>query len=214
MNMKLKNILCGLVLAATLAAPLAAEAQYDMFESPRTFILCNTNIGTATGVTNGWLDHRALVGQAKIDFAFTSTSGSAANFASVRIDVSPDQTNITTLTNYALITTNNQLIYTNFYWGSNAVSPINTNYIMRPGTPVTPNGATAGFTTPYLTQAGTLQYTNGGAISMLATNNTEQIGFLHIEDLPLYIRFTAIFTNGAGTNVGVTALLTSAVRLY
>jgi hypothetical protein len=221
---KLKNIVAGLAVGAACLIPCTVKAQpgFDSFEDLRTYVLVVTNmIGGASGAgfTNGWMEHRVLTGPATITIAVITNGGASAPTAQyVNIQVSADTTNITSLTNYMFIPTNTPAIFTNFFWGSNAASPIITNYVLKPGITVTPTASTAGFATPLLTNYGTLTYTNGGSLSLTPSNNVYLVGLGgplggKIDDLPLYIRVVSTNANLAGTNIGIVVTLTARPRL-
>lgn len=212
--------LAGLVTWGLIPSPRpakASETPFDVFETPRTFTLGVNNIAASTGstgVTNTWVDLSKAVGVAKIDIGVITNSVNTSNVLSVNIQVSPDTTNIYTLTNFALITTNTLVIRTNSYWGAGAIT--NTNFVLVPGQSVTPTASSAGFATAYLSYPGTLQYTNGCPISVFASgtagaNTNLEIGFNTASlGTNIYMRFAV--TTTLMTNTAVSAFLTTPWR--
>jgi hypothetical protein len=210
--MKLLTKIAVLVgILAACAINVRAQRSVDVFEATRTFSLCApTNIigGPAGNLTNNWVDIRGLEGLAKIDFSCTTNIGTAGGTLTATVQVSADQTNITTITNFAAITNGNPFIITNNTLGLKA-----TNVVLIPGSATTPMASAVGFATGYLAPlgGGTVTYTNGGAVTITAGTDP-QIGF-SIPDQPEYAR--VIWTvGGTATNWTVGAKLTTAVRRY
>lgn len=203
--------------AALLAGVESVHAQggnvLDLWEQPRLHVLQGeTNIfsGAATSQTNGPFDLRGLDGVLRIDVNGRTNVGNGAGTnqsATIQFYVSPDQTNLISLTNFALVTTNTLTVHTNGYYGANtnytyAVTNglLATNLTQLPFTRTFPNAATAGFATPYNAP---FPFTNGGSITMPLQGNIS-LGF-QMGSLPTYNGIACryiycVFTTGATTN--------------
>jgi hypothetical protein len=195
--MKFNKFIIGLG-AVLLAASVSAQT-FDVFSATRTYVLsAPKNFGAATGaVTNGPVDHIKLLGRVKVDFmAQTNTAGGTL---SATVYTSPDQTNLTALANYAIISAATTDSLTNLYYGTNGL--VANNSVLFPGTMTTPT-TSSGFVTPYLA---TLPFTNSGAITLIGAGNTE-IGF-NITDQPRYI-YVVYTPGGTATNITAGAILT------
>ena len=195
--MKFNKFILGLG-AVLLAASVSAQT-IDVFSATRTYVLsAPKNFGTTTGtVTNGPVDHIRLLGRVKVDFmAQTNTAGGTL---SATVYTSPDQTNLTALANYAIISAATTDSFTNLYYGTNGL--VANNSVMLPGTVTLPM-TSSGFVTPYLAA---LPFTNSGAITLIGAGNTE-IGF-NITDQPRYV-YVVYTPGGSATNITAGAILT------
>jgi len=195
--MKFNKFILGLG-AMLLAASVGAQT-FDVFSATRTYVLsAPKNFIVSSGVvTNGPLDHVKLLGRVKVDFmAQTNTAGGTL---SATVYTSPDQTNLTALANYAIISAATTDSLTNLYYGTNGL--VANNSVLLPGTMTTPTTSSA-FVTPYLAS---LPFTNSGAITLIGAGNTE-IGF-NITDQPRYI-YVVYTPGGTATNITAGAILT------
>ncbi|MDE2019834.1 MAG: hypothetical protein KGJ13_05830 [Patescibacteria group bacterium] len=192
-----------LAVLAGLAIANVSQAQVqDVFSATRTYVLAAPqNFTAASGiVTNGPVDHVKLLGRVKVDFMTVTNTGTTGGTLTAQIYTSSDTTNLTALSNYALISSTTADSITNWwsYGGSNVVA----NAVLLPGTLTTPVAASGGFVTPYLAP---LPFTNSGAIT-LNGNKTVEIGF-NIIDQPRYI-YVVYTTGGTVTNFTGGAILT------
>jgi len=197
----------AIVILALFALLVPAEAQpgYDMFMTPRTFVLGAPTAYAAAASTNTWLDLHMVVGMAKVDFtAYTVGTGTIT----ATLYGSADTTNWWSLTNYAkaIPTTT---IYTNYYYPSS--TNWGTNLVNMPGTSTTPTASTAGFSTVYLSP---VAFTGTGAWTLTANtapngdSNASYIQTLGI-DTALLPRYVRVVWGGTATN-GVTAAVLTA----
>jgi hypothetical protein len=161
----LKNIcLAALLGVAAVVSTLPAMAQngLDYFYTPRTvFLIYPTNLTTSG--SNFVIDTSGYIGTAKIDFIGIVPPNGSTNVMSVTLASSPDWTNWTSVSNYALAVSNN-IIYTNTVYAANLFA---TNFINLPGTITTPTASSAGFATAYLNPA--LETNAAGPITITPT---------------------------------------------
>ena len=198
--MKFNKFIIGLAAVGTL---LTASAQEFPTQTTRTLVLSamQTMSGAAVGVvTNGPQDKIGAIGQGYIDIV--SLTNAAGNIETAQIYTSPDQTNLTALANYALISSPTTINVTNFlYGGTNGLTCANLSLL--PGTITTPTAATAGYAAPYLAE---LPFTNTGAITITA-KGTYRVIINNINDANRY--FYIVYTpSGTATNITVGANLT------
>ncbi len=112
---------------------------FDFFKAPRFFNLGETNNANASAasITNLYSDVRGAVGISTIILysGTNQTPGTGTNLSlTCNVQVSPDQTNWFTLTNYALVTSNTTSVATNLFYGAN------TNYASRRGHAILTHG--------------------------------------------------------------------------
>ena len=194
----MKNLkLSGLVLTALLTLGSTGWAQSDLFGQSRTLVLTvPVKVISSTAISNV-VDVHMFGGVVKVDL-FCLTNG-ASQTMTATLSTSPDQTNCTTLANYALATATT-IQYTNGTYGTTSL--VGTNTYNLPGTVTTPASATAGWASPYLLSA---QFTNTGAITV-TTPGIYTVGFKS-GDSGRYLHI--LWTPGAGvTNTAVGAVLT------
>ena len=141
-----------------------------------------------------------FIGSAFIDVWAVTNNGT--NTVTVTPQTSQDTTNWTSLTNYAISTTNTLTYYTNTAYSGNVTGALlATNMDVYPFTTTTPTASTAGFATPYpLPQP----FTNTGYFTPVlngpganVTNGMTRIGIANVADLSHYFRL--VITN-SGTN--------------
>jgi hypothetical protein len=189
----MKNkILFGLLAAFGLCA--SANAQFDYFAAPRTIVLTYPSKLTATD-SNSVIDIHGFEGVAKIDFICTTNN--TTNAVTVQIMTSPDRTNWSALSSYALAVSNS-IITTNNYYGT--ATPLATNVYLFAGTVTTPSAASSGFVTTYLNPA---PFTNSGSITI--NTGAAEIGFVPT-DAQRYLQAVWTFA-GTSTN-SVAAIFT------
>lgn len=197
----LKNIVqaavVGLLVFASVETAQAGGRGFDLFGATRNIaIVPVTQTASITGgSTNVPAFIRYFDGIAVCTFnAYTNTG---TNVVTVTPQSSIDNTNWTTLTNYALVTTT-AIVTTNLYYapGTNAslTNLLATNFTLLPGTYTYPTASTAGFATPYLSPT---PFTNGGAITFGAGTNTIAFAF-NCADVGTYLR---VNVTTVGTNV-------------
>jgi len=158
----LKTLLMVAAIAGLVTAQALAQRGEDLFGPVRTIVLSGPTIIAASATpmqTNGPIDTHGFVGVATLDIATCTNAGGAMT---LQFYTSPDQTNMTTLANYAL-GVSSSLSYTNLMYGSNTL--IATQTTIAPGTITTPTSATAGWATTYIVPA---LFTNTGAITVTA----------------------------------------------
>lgn len=203
MNIFKKFLLTVVVAVGALVATTAsAQIGFDTFSATRTYVLAvPQNIGAASGlVTNAALDHIKFTGTVKIDFLTVTNTSTTGGTLTAQVYTSPDQTNLTALANYALISSPTSEIITNLYYGSTNLTA--TNSILLPATATSPTAWSAGYATPYPAPN---PFTNTAAIT-LNGNKTVQIG-VRILDQPRYI-YVVFTPGGTVTNFTASALLT------
>lgn len=189
-----------------------AQRGFDTFEVPRTVvILPPTNLVASATVSNVVCDVGVLDGNAKIDIAVSTNVGTATGTLTVQLYMSKDYTNWVAATNLAYLNSTNSNKITNSYYNFGASTTnglVATNISFLPGTWTTPNPATAGFATPYLSPP---PYTNGLALTVTG-NGVYEIGF-QINDSSRYLQLVVTAT-GQQTNDDVTAFLTAMPKTY
>ena len=167
---------------------VASVTAQDTFSATRTAVIApNTVIATAASVTNGPFDRALFIGTGKIDILANIGSGDGLT---ATIYGSPDQTNLTAISNFALVSGATTISSTNYYYGTNGLTAKNS--ILLPGTSTTPTAATAGFSTAYINP---LPFTNTGAITLTTITNVS-VG-IRLIDQPRYLY---IITTMTGTN--------------
>jgi hypothetical protein len=199
--MKLNKSILVLVAVGVMAC--VVRAQEFPAQTSRTLVLSamQTMSVSAVGVvTNGPQDKIGAIGQGYIDIV--SLTNAAGNIETAQIYTSPDQTNLTALANYALISSPTTINVTNSLL-SNATNVAVANLVLLPGTITTPTAATAGYAIPYLAE---LPFTNTGAITITA-KGTYRVIINNIQDANRY--FYIVYTpSGSATNMVVGANLT------
>lgn len=194
-----KKILASLIFAAAIAGfTEKAEAQgrgFDLFGATRGIVLVapTQTASVSGGSTNQPIFIRYYGGIGTIDLNAYTNAGT--NVVTVTPQTSVDNTNWSTLTNYAVATLTN-IVNTNLYYapGTNAslTNLLTTNSTLLPGVLTAINPATAGYAGgSYVNPA---PYTNGGAYTMTAQSAT--IAF-QTADAGTYLRllFTTVGTN-------------------
>lgn len=196
-----KNILAVVGLIAALAFVESAKAQagrgYDLF-GPNVEIVAIPMTSTAS-VTGGstnlpmWL--RGFTGIATLDvYAYTNTGTNVVTFTP---QFSYDNTNWTTLTNFAVGLYANT-VYSNFMYanGTNvqATNLYATNFYILAKTNTTLNIATSGFAGPSPVFS---QFTNGAALTFSSGTNNAEIAW-EVRDTSGYLR---VNVTTVGTNV-------------
>lgn len=176
-----KNLIAALfMLVCALLSCLPARAQ-DTFAQPRTIVLAAPRIldASAAKFTNGPIDIRGYLGTANIDI-FSVTNAGGALTASLYY--SNDQTNLTAVPNYALISSATSYSYTNrFYGGTNVWA---TNPWLLPGSLTNRTDAAAGYINSYLDPT-TTPFTNSAAITV-TSKGIYRVG-LRAQDLQSYL---------------------------
>lgn len=199
------------MLFASCALPAMAQRGWDLFSVPRYFVYGPTNLKVATAVySNAPIDLLPMTGIGNLLITCQTNTGSNGMICTATIYTSTDATNWTSVSNFALITNNTSLIFTNTtYGGFNAGSLTNTNTVLLPGTVTTPNAASAGFATSYLAP---ILFTNAaGAISMQISGET-LIG-LNLDNLGRYLS-VAFTPTGTTTNETVGFVLQGYLHNY
>jgi len=175
-----------LILAcAALMPALPARAQFNYFAEPRTIIITQPQVISATR-SNDIIDIHGFEGVGTIDFLESTNSQSKPNTNEVW--VSPDLTNWYAMSNFAISVPYNEIVSNFYYAGSTNLA---TNLILLPGTRTIPNASSAGFVTTWLNPA---PFTNSGTFVM---TNYEEIGFV-IPDQMRYLQVDWII--GGQTN--------------
>lgn len=191
------------VAAVLFAVPCFAQRTIDTFGAVRTVVLSpaqNLVVGVAA-VTNGPIDMKLFEGVAKVDIFSMTNTGNTGGTLTCTLYTSPDQTNLTALSNFALISGTTAVNYTNLYYGGTSLWTTN-NYLL-PGTITTPTASSAGFATKYLAS---LPYTNSGAITVTSKGYVE-VGY-NVADANRYLY--AVWTpGGTFTNFTTGAVLTA-----
>ena len=195
--MNFKKLILGLAAVGIVSCALAQEYPANW---TRTIVLAAPQTLVTANATNGPIDKIGGIGQGYIDiFSLTNASG---NIETAQIYTSPDQTNLTALANYALISSATTITVTNFlYGGTNGLTA--SNPVLLPGTITTPTAATAGSATPYLAP---LAYTNTGAITISA-KGTYRVLMNNLQDANRYF-YIVYVGSGTSTNITVGANLT------
>ena len=197
-----KLVLLILAVASLSFSGLAA----DTYAGARTLTLAAPALysggGAVNSGTNAWIDIRAFEGIAKIDILACTNVGNSA--ATVTIQSSDDQTNLTTLSSVSYAVATSAIITNVLYGGTNLTA---TDVFNLPGTLTAPTASSAGFATPYINYA-TAPFTNSAsAISIPgAANGVVTLGF-NIADSRRYMRLIVI-PSGAATNLTVGAVIT------
>ena len=204
--MKLNKIFAKLLAVAAvigLGASALAQGGFDFYALTKTVPLQVTNTGNG-GVLACYtwpIDISGkFIGSAFIDVWAVTNNGT--NTVTVTPQTSQDTTNWTSLTNYAISTTNTLTYYTNTAYSGNVTGALlATNMDVYPFTTTTPTASTAGFATQYpLPQP----FTNTGYFTPVlngpganVTNGMTRIGIANVADLSHYFRL--VITN-SGTN--------------
>lgn len=166
--MNFKKFILSATAVVALAVPALAQRGFDQFNVPKTLILAPTTSLTVNGgiglITNAWQDVRILDGLGVLSIYASTNSANSGGTLNAIIQTSPDQTTISLLTNFALITVPTTIIYTN----SANTNTTASDLWMLPGT-YTNYSVTANLSagTPLLP----LPYTNGMPINALSTGN-------------------------------------------
>jgi hypothetical protein len=202
-NMKLLKLFLASVFAGVASVAIAQTA--DLWGSTRNIVISpSTELTGSTGIlTNGPVDLHGYIGRALLDIYSCTNAGGALT---ATVQSSPDTTNWTTLTNYALISSTTQILYTNgYYAGTNLIG---TNNYLLPGTITT---ATAGnssnsFAGQTWLNYSTVPFTNSGSVTVTA-KGVYQVGF---NVAGLTGRYLQIYWTPTGTssNDAVAAKLT------
>lgn len=190
-------------MAVLATASITANAQngFDFYEAPRTVVLATpqTILAGSALVTNGPVDTHGFVGTAAVNiFSLTNVAGAAIT---AQIYSSPDQTNLTALSGYAL-STSTSISVTNRTYGGGTNLYATSTYLL-PGVLTTPDAPTAGWATPYIAPA---KYTNSGAVT-ITSKGVYQIGFNAADVAGRYL-YVVFNSTGTATNNTVSAILT------
>ena len=209
--MKLNKIFGKLLVIAALVGLCGrASAQgtgFDWYALDKDIVmiaLCSNGVAGATGTNTSQpidIGHGKFIGSGFIDVWFMTNWGT--NTGTITPQSSPDLTNWTTVTNFA-VSVNFTNVYTNIYYdGTNgtSVALLATNWELNPFTNQTPNAALAGFATGYGLP---VAFTNNAAVTANysgPTNSTlsfgTRLGFANVNDLSEYLRVTIQYS---GTN--------------
>ena len=183
-----------------------AQGDFDWFALDKVIQvinLCSNGAATQGTNTSNPIDvgHGQFIGSAYIDVHFMTNYGT--NTGSVLFQTSPDQTNWTTSTNYALSLIRSDVLTNIYYIGTNGSSAalLATNYGVIPFTNTSPNAASAGYATAAPIP---VPFTNTGAFTPYyqspvsnAVGYITRVGIQNVSDLAEYVRLSVIFT---GTN--------------
>lgn len=176
--------------------PASAQVAIDTFSQPRTIVptgLPRILDASAAVFTNGPIDIGGFLGTASIDVFSCTNAGGALTLS---IYTSQDQTNLTALANYALISSATAYTYTNLYYGSTNLYA--TNRWLLPGTLTAATPSTAGFAGFYLDQT-TVPFTNSGAITITA-KGYYKVGF-RAQDAKRYMYFVWTPTGSSSNDI-------------
>jgi hypothetical protein len=186
---RIKNILVALAVASlTTLSAFGQGRGLDVFKATRLINLGVTNggAGGSSSVTNAYQDVHLFDGYSTIFLwaATNQTAGAGTNLSlTCGIYLSPDQTNWNVLTNFCVVTSNTTFVVTNLNYGGNTNylyattnGLLATNTYLYPATWTVPSASTAGFATPYPSEAG-WGYTNGGLITLSNSSSQYAVGF-------------------------------------
>lgn len=198
-NFRFSGLISGVIVA--LSALAAGAQSLDTFAVPRSIVLTPPTVLTAAAatVTNGPIDVGGYLGTANLDITSCTNAGGALT---ATLYQSNDETNLTAVANFAVITGTTSYSYTNrIYGGTNVYA---TNPYLLPGTLTTPTAYTAGFAAPYLNPL-TVPFTNSTAITITA-KGVYRVG-LRAQDLQRYL-YIVYTPTGSSSNDVVSATFT------
>ncbi len=192
-----------------LAVPVMAQQINDTFYPTRTYIWAPTVEAAGTSTTNA-VDCVNLTGRS-VMYVCATTNGSTTGTITVTPISSVDNTNWTTILNYAVLSqaSYNTTNYT-YLSGTNAVTGlvIVTNTVFAPGTLTTPVASSALFAgIPYFLPA---QFTNTGATTL--TLNKWYALVFNVSDANRYISPLVAPSATSGTNLMFSAILNGSVK--
>ena len=199
-TLALGAVVCGIAL---LAMSAGATLGFDTYKAARTYVITPIqNLTPANSLTtNGPVDLVKMVGTSAIFLDATTNSANSGGTLTAQLYGSNDQTNLTALANYWLITSPTTVSVTNFYYGgTNGLTAANSELL--PGTTTYPNAAVSGWATPYLNYS---PATNTGAITLGGVAKTVEIG-INTDDQPRYL-YIVYTTGGTVTNFTTSAKL-------
>ena len=200
----MKNIIKLSILSGILAlvASLTVQAQtLDAFNQLRPLIVSQTYIPTngVTASTNGPFDMIGYVNRGILLVSMKTNQGSGGS-ATLQLQTSTDTTNWAAVTNYAVVSANTSVTYTNLgvlsagqIWSSTNFS-VTDNYLV-PFTTTTPYAPIAGFSPPYYAPS---LFTNQAAAIGLPGNQWIELS-VNWSDQQRYARVIYTYT-GAITN--------------
>ena len=178
-----KIVTLGLAVAGL---AFSAVAQNDLFSTTRLLQVVpqQTFVSGQSPLTNAWVDLIGYSGRGVILFSAGTNAPTAAGGGgglAVQVQTSPDTNTWTDLQNYALITSQTSVTYTNLYYSTNFIT---TDLYLQPWTTTTPTAATAGWATPYsafnlFTNTASTNLLNSGGI-VYGINLTDCPRFLHV----------------------------------
>ena len=168
--------------ALFLATTAKAQLGFDTYSTVRLLPIGTPQLLiNATGpVTNGPVDIVGFYGRSDILLTCGTNGGGTMTFT---VQSSPDNTNWTSVANFALVNSLTQQIITNTFYGSTNLYV--TNQYLNPYTLTTPNAATAGFFTqypvynPFTNAAGAVTVTASGSY-IVGINLTDSQRYLHV----------------------------------
>lgn len=141
----------------------------DVYTPIRSIVWTSpTLVSQAAVSTNGPFDLFGYTGRSFVDIS-SGTNSAPGGTSTATIQSSPDTTNWTTLTNFALINSTTQYIYTNMYYNSTNTLVVSNNYLL-PGaiTFGTAGNSSNAFFGPYVFPSGAQLFTNGNAVTITA----------------------------------------------
>lgn len=201
---KFSRILSAVIIASAMSLMVArhanAQTGFGIFDETRA-LQCSALNKVAVNVnliTNQPQDMVPYTGRGEfIINALTNGAGIVAS-GGVQLFSSPDLTNWTAVVNYALISSNTAIAYTNFYYGfgtNGSGGVLATNSYLLPFNPVSPIPFSALFSTPYPSYN---LFTNVGPATLNLSGTT--ILGVNVTDNGRY--FEEVFTNGGNATNG------------
>ena len=202
--MKLNKIFVKLVVVAAvvgLGASALAQGDFDLYALNKDIQLYAVTTLTAGSNNGAPVDLSGkFVGSAYVDFVCQTNYGNCT--IAVQPQTSPDLTNWTALSSYAISTSTSTIYSNTLYSAAASVGTTNlaltgalvaTNVDLFPFTVTTPTAVTAGFATQYPLPS---PYTNSGTFTPTYGSKT-RIGIQNVSDLPRYFRLaiTTVSTN-------------------
>lgn len=191
----MKKILTLLALLAVSVPAFAQMGSFDEFAVPTRIQLAQPTLlnASAATFTNGPIDTIGFQGNALVSITSFTNAGGALT---ATLETSPDQTNWTSLANYAVSVAVSRSI-TNHIYGGTGLSVTQTFFL--PGTPTTPTASSYGSATPYLVPS---LFTNTGPLT-ITTKGQYFIGY-KVADANRYLH--VIWTpTGSSSNDTVSA---------
>jgi len=214
--MKFIKKLSVLATAMAAMATVTVQAQtLDAFNQLRPLVITgNSTIAVnALFTTNGPFDMIGYVGRGVLLANAYTNAGGTIGF---QVYTSPDTTNWTSISNYAVINANTSVIYTNLgvlsagqIWSSTNFS-VTDNYLL-PYTATTPYAPLAGYNTPY---AAPNQFTNAAGNVNVPSNSQWVEWSVNWTDQQRYMRFVWAATGGATNGNTVVDALWIGPRIY